>query len=153
MAELDERLSRLISDEDNMKRVLELASAVIAGQNGSSSQEKPSQNPPNQASGAATPPDSPDLTSVLGFLGANNSTTGQQNDSGSSSATTGLIELLPQLLQALSGNTSSLQGDRVNLIRAMQPYMSESRAGSIERAVRMANLTKVAKDFLKLMGR
>ena len=153
MAELDERLSRLISDEDSMKRVLELASAVMAGQNGSSSQENPSQTPPKQTSSIETPPASPDLASVLSFLGANTSNARQQADSDASSATAGLMELLPQLLQALSGNTSSLQGDRVNLIRAMQPYMSEGRADSIERAVRMANLTKVAKDFLKLMGR
>lgn len=153
MAELDERLSRLISDEDSMKRVLELASAVMANQNGGSSQENLSQNPPGQVNEAAGSPTPPDLTSVLRFLGTGTTSQSQQNDAGSASATAGLIELLPQLFQALSGNTSSLQGDRINLIRAMQPYMSESRAENIDRAVRMASLTKIAKDFLKLMGR
>ena len=151
MAELDERLSHLISDEDSMKQILELASAVIAGQNGSSSKESPKERNPSESTDYTSA--SPDLASVLGFLGMNNSAASQQINSDSSQTRSSAIDLLPQLLQALSGNTTLLQNDRINLIRAMQPYMSETRAGNIERAVRMANLTKVAKDFLRLMGR
>ena len=44
MAELDERLSRLLSDGDSMKQVIELASAFMSGQKGSSSQTQEQYN-------------------------------------------------------------------------------------------------------------
>lgn len=148
MAELDERLSRLISDEDSMKRVFELASAVMAGQNGSSSQTVSQPQEPVRDT-----PKSPNLDSVLGALNASDHSTNESTGNGSASSMAGLLGIMPQLLQALSGDASLLQNDRVNLIRAMQPYMSENKAGNIERAMRMANMTKVAKDVLKLFGR
>lgn len=153
MAELDERLSRLLSDENGMKRLLELASGVMAGQDDSSSQNTQPQHQPMQTEGTASPPPAPDLSSVLNFLNQGGSGAKQPPETEPPSITSGIMELLPELLQALSGNATLLQGDRVNLIRAIQPYMSEARAGNIDRAVRMANLTKVARDFLKLMGR
>ena len=141
MADLDERLSRLISNDDSMKQVIELASAVISGQNSRSSTGSDKKEPSTAG---------PDLTSVLHSLSGT-----PQQDTGSTedSTTSSLLGLMPQLLQALSGDTSMLQNDRVNLVRAIQPYLPQTQAGNIERAVRMATLTKVAKDALKLLGR
>lgn len=141
MAELDERLSRLISDDDSMKQVLELASAVMSGQSSRSSTE-----PPNQQASTSEP----DFSSVLGTLTGSDPQNAESTGNTSASA---ILGIMPQLLQALSGDTSMLQNDRINLVRAMQPYLSQTKAGSIERAVRMANLTKVTKDVLKLLGR
>ncbi len=152
MAELDERLNRLISDEDSMKRILELASAVMSGQNGSSSQTAPPQATPKQEP-VNEPFQTPDLSSVLGALGSTGASADPDTGTGNTSSMANLLGIMPQLFQALSGDTSLLQNDRVNLIRAMQPYMSQNKAGNIERAMRMANLTKVAKDVLKLLGR
>lgn len=150
MAETDERLSRLISDEDSMKRVLELASSVISGQSGSSSQavkqpNEQTENPKNTATYQ------PDFSSTLGAFG---STASDKNtNAGNSGSASNLLSIMPLLLQAMSGDTSLLQNDRINLIRAMRPYMSQQKADNIERAMRMASMTKVAKDILKLLGR
>ena len=141
MAELDECLRHLVSDDDSMKQVLELASAVMSGQSNRSSTEPQKQQAPESG---------PDLSSVLGSLTGSDSQKSKETGAPSISA---LLGIMPQLLQALSGDTSLLQNDRVNLVRAVQPYLPETKAGSIERAMRMANLTKVTKDILKLLGR
>lgn len=130
MAELDERLSRLLSDGDSMKQVIELASAFMAGQKGSSSQTQEQSKNQN-----------------LDF------TKNEDEDADTAPSGVDLFSMLPLLLQAFSGDTSRLQSDRVNLIRAIQPYMSQNKAGNIERAMRMASLTIVAKDVLKRLGR
>ena len=141
MAELDERLRRLISDNDSMKQVLELASAVMSGQSSRSSTDTTKSN--NSDSG-------PDLSSVLHSLTDSDS---QRTKSSDTSSVSALLGIMPQLLQALSGDTSMLQNDRVNLVRAVQPYLPQDKAENIDRAMRMANLTKLAKDVLKLLGR
>ena len=141
MAELDERLRRLISDNDSMKQVLELASAVMSGQSSRSSTDTPKSN--NSDSG-------PDLSSVLHSLTDSDS---QRTKSSDTSSVSALLGIMPQLLQALSGDTSMLQNDRVNLVGAVQPYLPQDKAENIDRAMRMANLTKLAKDVLKLLGR
>ena len=141
MAELDERLRHLISDNDSMKQVLELASAVMSGQSSRSSTDTPKSN--NSDSG-------PDLSSVLHSLTDSDS---QRTKSSDTSSVSALLGIMPQLLQALSGDTSMLQNDRVNLVRAVQPYLPQDKAENIDRAMRMANLTKLAKDVLKLLGR
>ncbi len=141
MAELDERLRHLVSDDDSMKQVLELASAVMSGQSSRSSTEFQTQQ---------TSDPGPDLSSVLGLL----TDSDPQKSAGTGNASvSALLGIMPQLIQALSGDTSMLQNDRVNLVRAVQPYLPQSKAGSIERAMRMANLTKIAKDILRLLGR
>ena len=130
MAELDERLSRLLSDGDSMKQVIELASAFMSGQKGSSSQTQEQYKNQNL-----------------------DSQKDEHEDTDAAPSGMDLFSMLPLLLQAFSGDTSRLQSDRVNLIRAMQPYMSQNKAGNIERAMRMASLTIVAKDVLKRLGR
>lgn len=141
MAELDERLRHLISDNDSMKQVLELASAVMSGQSSRSSTDTPKTNSSDSG---------PDLSSVLHSLTDPDPQRTTSNDTSSVSA---LLGIMPQLLQALSGDTSMLQNDRVNLVRAVQPYLPQDKAENIDRAMRMANLTKLAKDVLKLLGR
>ena len=141
MAELDERLRHLISDNDSMKQVLELASAVMSGQSSRSSTDTPKTNSSDSG---------PDLSSVLYSLTDSDPQRTTSNDTSSVSA---LLGIMPQLLQALSGDTSMLQNDRVNLVRAVQPYLPQDKAENIDRAMRMANLTKLAKDVLKLLGR
>lgn len=150
MAEIDERLSRLISDEDSIKRVLELASSVISGQSGSSSQAVKQPNEQTEVP-KNTANYQPDLSSVLGAF---SSTASDKNtNDGNNGSVSNLLSIMPLLLQAMSGDTSLLQNDRINLIRAMRPYMSQQKADNIERAMRMASMTKVAKDILKLLGR
>lgn len=146
MTEPDERLRRLLSDEESVKRFFELASSVMAGQNGGSSDQTTQKQDP-------TPRSEPDLASVLGNLTGSSRDESAPDASASASPLTSLLAFMPQLLQALSGNTSALQSDRVALLRALQPYMPQGKNDSIERALRMATLTVVARDILRTFGR
>ena len=46
-----------------------------------------------------------------------------------------------------------MKSERLDLLRAMKPYLKESRISSIDRAVRMANMTKAAASAMHLLGR
>ena len=64
-----------------------------------------------------------------------------------------LVAMLPQLMQAFSGQGNLLSNERVNLLKAMRPYLKETRLGSIDRALKMANVTKAATSAMHLLGR
>lgn len=165
MAELDDRLKRLVSDENSMKRVLDMASAIMAQRNAAHAAPEPPAEPAAQS----------DMTSILAALLQQQKGEGSANaesaagtakaenppgtpihteDSGEKKNTTAAFaEALPQLMQALSGNADLVKSERLNLIKAMKPYLSETRIGSLDRALRMANVTKAAKSALHILGR
>ena len=64
-----------------------------------------------------------------------------------------LFSRIPALLSSFSGPKSSIDEKKLNLIKAMQPYMSEYRKEYIDRAVRMASIAKAARETLDLLGR
>lgn len=168
MAELDDRLKRLVSDDQSMKKVLDMASAIMAQRSAAHAE------PEKKEEKAAEP----DMASMLASIlqqqkgeskaepNAENTnsqkTTADTADSKNASSAqqpeqkntvSALAEALPQLMQALSGNGELIEGDRLNLIKAMKPYLSDKRLGSIDRALRMANVTKAAKSALHILGR
>ena len=165
MAELDDRLKRLVSDEHSMKRVLDMASAIMAQRNAAHAAPEPPAEPAAQS----------DMTSILAALlqqqkgeGSANAepaagtakaeeppgtATHAEDPGGKKNATAAFAEALPQLMQALSGNGDLVKSERLNLIKAMKPYLSETRIGSLDRALRMANVTKAAKSALHILGR
>jgi hypothetical protein len=51
-------------------------------------------------------------------------------------------------MQAFSGETNYLKQEKVNLLRALKPYLGQRRAPEIDRAVKMANLARAAQDTL-----
>ena len=160
MAELDDRLKRLVSDEQSMKRVLDLASVIMDRKAAAPSAPKPE---PKQD----PPPDMASLLSSLldqggGATGGRPSEPKPETPGGERAApaqesgpdqTAALAAVLPQLLQALSGNGNLVKSERANLIRAMTPYLSEGRIGSLDRAMRMANVAKAVKSALHDLGR
>ncbi len=152
MADLNERLDRLISDQDSMKRVLDMARTILAQRDspGTVSAEQPPPEPE---------PASPDLSSLLsGLLGQ---TPAQSTDDAdppavSNSSPLGaaaLASILPQLMQAMSGQGDLVKQERANLVRAMRPYLKDTRNANIERALRMANMAKAATNALHTLGR
>jgi len=165
MAELDEKLKQLLSDENRMKQVMEVASALLgkskapapSGETGFSAPpaNPPQENPP-QADGAQanassnSPPMSEMLTALLSQMGTSSDqaapVAGDADNTTSSS-------VLPRLLQMMTSNSEKVNPERLNLVKAMKPYLAESRAASIDRAVRMANVAKAAKNALGLLGR
>ena len=64
-----------------------------------------------------------------------------------------VLTALPQLMDAVSGKGDLVKPEKVNLVRAIKPYLPGDRAGSIDRAIRIANVTKAAKNALRLLGR
>lgn len=60
---------------------------------------------------------------------------------------------LPPIIQALSGKGEFIKPEKLNLIKALKPYMSPTRGDSIERAIRMANIAQATKSALTALGR
>ena len=150
MADLDERLNQLLSDPETVNRILAVANA-IQSQRDSSHQEpaKPEVSP-------EVPPQEPDLGALLSSLlteqpGA--STPSPPTESSPMSSLPPIAAILPQLLQAMNGQGNLVKQERVELLRAMRPYLKGNRLQSIERALKMANVTKAATSAMHLLGR
>lgn len=158
MADLDERLNQLISDQENMNKVLEMAKAILA-QRDSASPEPAKEVPPVPPQQPA--PSSPDLASLLASMMTDSSKTAQAPEQASevpsqaapAQGLNALAAILPQLLQAMSGEGNLIKSERVNLLKAMRPYLKEQRWSSIDRALKMANVTKAATSAMHLLGR
>lgn len=61
--------------------------------------------------------------------------------------------VLPMLMQAFSGGENFIKPEKLNLIKAFKPYMTESSGSSIDRAIKMANIAQAAKSALAALGR
>lgn len=155
MADLDERLDRLITDQESMRKVLEMAQAILAQRDSN----EPDSAIKSEPVSAETAPTAPDLSSLLSTIvsqqtaptaAAEDPATRQQQTPQGLSA---LAAVLPQLLQAMSGQGDLIKQERVTLVRAMRPYLKDTRANSIERALKMANMTKAATAALHALGR
>lgn len=175
MAELDERLKGL--DGESLKKVLEAAGALLG--KGDSLQQigqpdpaavsaDPDEAPVSPARSADTPVPSPSgggaennnatgLNQLLDALFSNAAQSSKTEPDPSAQAALGgtgtLSSALPQLLQALSGKSNYIDENRLNLVKAMKPYMAQARAGSVDRAIKMANMAKAAQMALGLLGR
>ena len=163
MADLDARLNQLISDQESRQKVLDAAKAILAQRDSvhperESLSPAPAQAPEEKESGGG------DLTQLLSSLLARQAASGEESENPLQSTqnissampelpTSPLLQALPQLMGALSGKEDLVDHQRLDLLRAMRPYLREGRAGSIDRAVRMANLTKAAASAMHLLGR
>ncbi len=156
MADLNERLDRLISDQDSMKRVLEMARTILAqrdSQGSGSAEESPPHPEPEN--------DTPDLSALLsGLLGQTGTQpqmeqepAPQSEPSASPLGAAALAAVLPQLMQAMSGQSDLVKQERAALVRAVRPYLKSDRGSSVERALRMANMAKAATNALHTLGR
>ena len=134
MAQLEEKLSALLSDEEGRQRFLQLAS-MLSGSGGASSSradtDSDSQAADNTEQISPPPP-------------SDNNTDGRAGV---------ILELLPRLLGALSGSGEGLDEKKLNLVRALSPYLNTRRSQYIDRAIRMASMAKAAKDTLGMLGR
>ena len=134
MSQPEEKLGALLSDEEGRQRFLQLAS-MLSGSGASSSEPPPAGFDENTVSENYT------------------SDFSQSSSSSQSDKTSALLEVLPKLLQAMSGNGEGLDSKKINLIRALSPYLNSNRTQYIDRAIRMASVAKAAKDTLGMLGR
>ena len=148
MADLDERLSQLLADPAAMERLTELARAIQSRQN-SADPEAAAETP-----SPPTPPEAPPLTDVLSNLLNSEDTPAQPSAPETQTAPLSpLVSVLPQIMQAVSGNGDFVKRERVNLLQAMRPYLKNRRTDSIDRAIKMANITKAATHAMHELGR
>lgn len=163
MADLDERLNQLISDQESMKKVLAMAKAILAQRDSATPEPAQPAAVPQPQEPAPADPAAPDVASMLAAIMANSQKGPQAPPSEAAAAppvfsaeggsASPLAAMLPQLMQIMSGNGNLVRSERVNLLQAMRPYLKESRLGSIDRALKMANVTKAATSAMHLLGR
>jgi len=161
-----------------MGNALSMAAEIFASAQGGVSSPQPEQTEPQQASAAEGGAMSRDeIASMLASMlasrsqgekpegaaeGAANVSTPEAPPQSGSSAAPGpgpgpglgnIAAVLPPIMQAISGNGSFIKPEKLNLIKALKPYMTEARGSSIDRAIRMANIAQAAKTALTALGR
>ena len=124
----------MLSDEEGRQNFLRMVSMLSNAKDNISDNE----------------PSAPDAETQKEGFDASDTSSGSQKADDKTSA---LFAALPQLLSALSGSGDTLDSKRVNLIRAISPYLSEERGEYIARAIRMASVAKATKDTLGVLGR
>jgi len=153
MADLDERLTQLLSDPDTVNKILAVANAIQAQRDSIHPEQTKQDVSPQQNT------NEPDLSALLSSLLTEQPLSSEdvKHDATPTAepntALPPIAAILPQLLQAMSGQGNLIKQERVELLRAMRPYLKENRLQSIERALKMANVTKAATSAMHLLGR
>ena len=122
MSEFEDKLGAILSDSNAMSQIMALAQSL-----GSSppAPEEPSPAPPPPANIPASPPD---LSGLLGSLDPKMIQTGMQ----------------------LLSEFSSGEDQRAALLLALKPFLKEERRAKIDRAVQIAQLSRVLRVAFQL---
>lgn len=122
MSELEEKLNSILSDPEAMAQVMNLAQSLSAQAGGTAPTDATA--PPAQDGGS-------DVSAML------------------SRAVSSLDpELLRRLLPVLSQLNREESSQTAALLYALRPFLREDRRGKVERAVQLARLIHLAKEFL-----
>lgn len=117
MSEIEDMINNVLSNPDQMEKLTGLAKSLMGSP---SAQDTPAQS-------------SPDLSGLIGSL-----TSGGSPDFGFDPA---MLAKLTQLMNSDNENNRHEQA----LLEAMKPYLSEKRRGKMDKAMRIAKLTRIAK--------
>ena len=120
MADLDERLTQLLSDPDTVNRILAVANAIQA------QRDNPHPEPAKPEAPPEPQPQEPDLGALLSSLLTERTESAAPSASAESpplSSLPPIAAILPQLLQAMNGQGNLIRQERVDLLRAMRPYL------------------------------
>ena len=125
MSEFDEKLNALLSDPDSMAQIMQLAQSLSGG-NGPTAAPPPPQ--PQQPPPPPQPPAGGDpLSGLLGGMDPKL-----------------MMRLLP-LIQELGRDSDS---NARQLLTALRPYLRPERQDRVERALQLARLIHLGKQFL-----
>ncbi len=154
------------TDAPDLRQALDMAAGIFSSTQGGASA---SPTPPSPEHDPAPLPSNEELADRLAKMMAdrkNENTaapTAAPSDSKDPSETSGsqamhnpvegLATVLPSILQALSGSGDLVKPEKLNLVRAFQPYLSNQRSPGVDRAIRMANVALAAKSALSVLGR
>lgn len=124
MSEFDDKLGAILGNPDAMSQIMALAQS-LGGSTSSSEQPAPAPPPP----AVSTPVTSaPDLSSLLGSLDPQTIQTGMQ----------------------LLSEFSHGEDQRTALLLALKPFLKEDRCAKIDRAVQIAQLSRVLRVAFQL---
>ncbi|MEA4921273.1 MAG: hypothetical protein VB078_10200 [Clostridiaceae bacterium] len=167
MSEQDDTNIAAESTAPDIGKALSMASEIFAASKGAVPSSNPAKTEATHAeANNGNPPSNEELAAMLAQLlaskGSQGQTTAPQDEASSAAASSetsagsglsGIAAMLPTLMQAMSGNGNFIKPEKLNLIKALKPYMSDTRGGSIDRAIKMANIAQAAKSALTVLGR
>ena len=134
MSEFDEKLNALLSNPDSMAQIMQLAQSLSGGSGPASPPPPPQPDPPRQTPPPPDPPRQPPPPAggdpLSGLLGGVDPKL--------------LVRLLP-LLQELGRDSDS---NARQLLTALRPYLRPERQERVERALQLARLIHLGKQFL-----
>lgn len=150
MAEFEEKLNAILGDPEAMGQIVSIAKA-LTGESGSSSDSEaaPAQQPPPPAETESSQGQGgqPDWSSVLGLLGG----MGGSGNGGNPLSVLG--DLDPKMIQAavtLFSEYSASDDRKTALLTALIPFLKPERQAKVEKAVRIAKLSRVIRAAFRL---
>ena len=133
MSELEDKLNSLLSNQDAMAQVMQLAQSLSQSGAGAADSGSAASPPPPQSGAAAgnAMPSAGDLNAMLSQL-------------------TGGLDpaLLSRLLPVLSQMNRNESSETSALLYALQPFLRDKRRDKVARAAPLAKLIHLAKVFL-----
>ena len=133
MSELEDKLNSLLSNQDAMAQVMQLAQSLSQSGAGAADSGSAASPPPPQSGAAAgnAMPSAGDLNAMLSQL-------------------TGGLDpaLLSRLLPVLSQMNRNESSETSALLYALQPFLRDKRRDKVARAAQLAKLIHLAKVFL-----
>lgn len=123
MDDLMSKLQAMLSDEESMNQIKQLAGMLGASDENSGTSG-------NNANGSM-----PDFSSLFSGLGNNNSTENTSNDNGSLGIDIGTILQLQGLLKSVSSNDKN-----ADLLLALKPHLREEKQEKVDKAVKLLKL-------------
>lgn len=145
MNELEGMINGLLSNPDEMKKIMEIAGSVMGGSSGSQgdTQEAPAAGGPELTQG---------LGNLAGSLGGLGNLAGGLGGLGGLLG--GLSNITPNLGQKakklISGSATGRRDEKEALFAALRPFLSERRQGKLDRATQAAKAMSVG---LSLFGK
>ena len=130
MAEFDEKLNSILANPDAMAQIMQLAQSLSGGSGPSASPPPPPPQPQPQQPPPPPPPPAGGGDPLSGLLGGMDPKL--------------LTRLLP-LIQELNRDSDS---NARQLLTALRPYLRPERQDRVERALQLARLIHLGKQFL-----
>lgn len=134
MAEFEEKLTSILGNQQAMDQIMALARSLSGEKGeGAAPQEHPEEEEPSrqeEPSGHTDNPDSPDLTRLL------------------SGVDPGMLQMGIRLFQEYQ----STDDRNAALLQALRPFLRKERQAKLDKAVRIARMTRLIRAALGSMG-